>query len=169
MTFIINKINTKKELDTLVNIEHLFEQSESYINEHAQLPSHIISREEKFSYVKNIFADCCAREKWFIYHVKQSDKDLLLMLARVVDDTTWQYEFSLLSPDQAGSRSWIYEKEFTDKMNAFRDSYGITNIAVRDWKTGTSKNYFKKQFKMNLQTDKKSEDSLTQTHSKRIK
>ena len=71
MTFIINKINTKEELDTLVNIKHLFEQSESYIDEHAQLPPHILSREEKFSYVKNIFADCCAREKWFIYHVKR--------------------------------------------------------------------------------------------------
>lgn len=169
MSYTIEYIESAQQIEDEVDFEYLFAEAEEYMEMHATLPAHLETREAKMKYVKGIFGQFCERDGFIVYHVQNEDGSLLLMLAKVIDGDTWQYEFTLLGRDINGSKAWIHSEEFTGLMNDFRDEAGVVNIAVRDWKTGTSKNYFNKRFDVDLTADKSGEDDLTETHVKRIR
>jgi hypothetical protein len=75
----------------------------------------------------------------------EADIDLVLITGRLSGNTI-TYSMSLIAKDDSGSKAYLYSDEFAKLTNDARTAAGIKVIKSRNYKAGTTSNYFKQRF-----------------------
>ena len=90
----------------------------------------VISQSDKEIHIRDAYNRALEDAEAFVWEVREDNDKLLLLNVGTIDGINVKWFLSLISPNTAGTKSYLYSDEYKAARNSFWAGYGVTTITM---------------------------------------